>query len=344
MNVKMPRNVSDEELENLPEDFEHTMSEPTIMAYYLQRIRLSEISRSITDLTCDTEPDEISVDDVFIVEGRFRSALDELPSFLKVDEDSRKQNFALAQTHRRISMFLTISSDVQRRTLTQSCNAIVLQRYTVNLALHARRCKFHLPLLLRASYEPRYSFSRRACLESARTVMQLKLDLTEEHGSLWISSSKLGGFLHLFFYATVVLVMDLCVNKAAGEFDSRKEEIREALQTLEQAKQQSVAASMFLDSLLAALRKHSIRVQAQHQEDGSQSGVADAGANDIPAVLPPNPYQGQPITGLEDPNWNELDFDALWQSYIESGLDADPHSWDPLISDLEACVNGIAED
>ena len=221
---------------------------------------------------------------------------------------------------------------------------IVLQRYTVNLALHARRCKFHLPLLLRASYEPNYSFSRKACLDSARAVMRLKLDLTEENGSLWISSSKLGGFLHLYFYATVVLVMDLCVNWAAGEEAARKEEIQEAIQTLEQAKQQSVAASMFLDSLVAALRKHSIRLQTQqHNDDGN--GAITANSIEAANVLPMNGYTHElTLSSTEDPTFNDIDFDALWQSYIESGLGPNPHSWDPLISDLEACVQGIAEE
>lgn len=220
----------------------------------------------------------------------------------------------------------------------------VLQRYTVNLALHARRCKFHLPLLLRASYEPRYSFSRKACLESARAVMQLKLDLTEEHGSLWISSSKLGGFLHLFFYATVVLVMDLCVNRAAGDYDARKEEIREALQTLEQAKQQSVAASMFLDSLVAALRKHSIRLQMHHHDDDNNNDRTGDNMANSGEILTNAVNNATVTTDLDDQNWEGIDFDALWQSYVESGLDTDPHSWDPLITDLEACVQGIAEE
>lgn len=109
MNVKRPRNVSDEELETMPEDFEHPSSDPTIMAYNIQRIRLSEISRDITDLTCDTEPDNISVDNVIAVDARFQSALNELPSFLKVDPVSRQQNLDHARSHRHIGMCVSNS-------------------------------------------------------------------------------------------------------------------------------------------------------------------------------------------------------------------------------------------
>lgn len=104
MKVKRPRNVSDEELETKSEDFEHGLSEPTIMAYYLQRIRLSEISRHVTDLTCDTVADDIAVHDVAEIDSRFQTILAELPSFLRVDDESRQRNRTLEKTHRHISM------------------------------------------------------------------------------------------------------------------------------------------------------------------------------------------------------------------------------------------------
>lgn len=105
MTVKLPRNVSDEELETTSPEFEHGRSEPTIMAYYLQRIRLSEISRDITDLTCKGGADEIAVEDVLNIESRFQGILAELPTFLLVDNKSRQSNRGLELTHPHISMY-----------------------------------------------------------------------------------------------------------------------------------------------------------------------------------------------------------------------------------------------
>ena len=105
MQVKRPRNVSDEELETKPPDFEHPLSEPTIMAYYLQRIRLSELSRDITDLTCCGSADDVAVDVVADVDARFQDILTSLPSFLRVDQQSRRQNRYLDQSHPQISKY-----------------------------------------------------------------------------------------------------------------------------------------------------------------------------------------------------------------------------------------------
>lgn len=105
MTVKLPRNVSDEELETTSPEFEHDRSEPTIMAYYLQRIRLSEVSRDITDLTCKGSADEVAVEDVMEIEARFQTILAELPTFLLVETKSRQPNRGLELTHPHISMY-----------------------------------------------------------------------------------------------------------------------------------------------------------------------------------------------------------------------------------------------
>ena len=102
-----------------------------------------------------------------------------------------------------------------------------MQRYVVNLTIQAKRCKFHLPFLLRAANDSSFIFSRDACLTTARAVIQLQKCLAEEDETLWINSSRLCGILHLFFYATMVLVMDFCVHRDAGCELGRKAEIQD---------------------------------------------------------------------------------------------------------------------
>lgn len=100
---------------------------------------------------------------------------------------------------------------------------------------------------------------------------------------------------------------------------------------------------MFLESLKAALHKHSIRLQTHGNGEGKHEQLLlnAAEGNTFGHI---NDNAGQITTDLEDQPFDHIDFDALWQSYIESGLDTDPHSWDPLITDLEACVQGIGEE
>ena len=194
MKVNRPRNISDEELDTQNADFNHSLSEPTVMAYYLQRIKLSEICREITDMTWKHDTDDVSVDEIKYVDSKFETLLSDFPAFLRVNWDG--------------------NSPSQQSGLKD--HQMLLQRYIANLTVQARRCKFHLPFLLRASFDGNYAFSREICLRTARTVIQLRQELTLEPESLWIANSRLCGMLQLFFYATVVLVMDLCVNRGAG--------------------------------------------------------------------------------------------------------------------------------
>ena len=220
MKVRRPRNISDEELATKPADFDHPLSEPTVMAYYIQRIRLSEICRRIADMAWDMEVDQITVDDVRELDSEFDNLFSELPAFLRLDKGNRHQfqHVDLSSPH------------------------ILLQRYIVNLTVQAKRCKFHLPFLLRASHDDSYAFSRNACLGAARTVIRLRSELVDEPGSLWIANARLCGILHLYFYATMVLVMDFCVNRTVGYEEERKAEIQAACKTLEDAKEQSGCA------------------------------------------------------------------------------------------------------
>ena len=315
MAVKQPRNISDEELSTMPADFDRPLSEPTIMAYYIQRIRLSEACRHIADLSWDTDPDEVPLDDIIAVDREFEKIVVELPNFLRLDPHSLQQSHHLDLIHPHF----------------------VLQRYVINLMMEVRRCKLHLPFLLRASRDPSFAFSREGCLRAARTVIQIREQLTVgEGGGLWIASFRLCGILHLFFYAVVVLVMDLCVNNEAGDEEARKTEIRDACKMLEQAKQQLEGAGMYVDSLLAILHKHRIRLQGQDQvrEIENSAIVLEKVEADAAPLRETNDRSGDLATN-DGQEFGALDFDEIWQSYIDLGSGLDPQNWEALISDLE---------
>lgn len=130
-----------------------------------------------------------------------------------------------------------------------------------------------------------------------------------------------------FFYATVVLLVDFCVNRDIVDEAERGEEIQRALKTLELAKQRSVTAGLYLDSLMAALRKHKIRLELRRHE-GSESAVFD------PVGNPSSTLSGGFETGKESVP-ADFDLDELWQSYINSEMTID---WGPLLDDLQTCA------
>lgn len=184
MRVNRPRNITDEDLATKPADFNRPLSEPTVMAYYVQRISLAEICRMIADLMWDSDPCQITIDDIQSIDRMFDSLITNLPPFLRLEKGHQRKNYEVDKVQPQI----------------------LVQRYIVNLTIQAKRCKFHLPFLLRAAESSVYSLSRDACLRSARTVMQIRKDLAVEDSNLWIASSRLVGILHLYFYATMVLV------------------------------------------------------------------------------------------------------------------------------------------
>ena len=286
------------------------------MAYYLQRIRLSEICRDVADLLWAFDADEVSVGDIKATDAKFDVMLTELPMFLRWDEGNRTG-------YEHID-----SKDVHMR----------LQRYTVHLMTHSRRCKFHLPFLLRASVDAEYAFSREACLRAARTVIRVQRDLTRESGSLWIANSRLCCILHLLFYATVVLVMDLSVNRDAGSEEARKKEIQEACNTLEGAKQRSAAAGMFLESLMAVMRKHRIKLK-NHDRIGIESPAFATRAAEASTLAPGyvDVFDGAQMDGEDS---NNFEFEEIWQTYIDMDSSMNPQSWDALISDIENIYQG----
>jgi hypothetical protein len=319
MKVKRPRNLSDEDLATKPADFTRPLSEPTVMAYYLQRIRLAEICRHVADIVWDTDADQVAVEDINAVDRMFEQVLHELPDFLRLEKDHRQKFCCLDQKH----------------------PEILMQRYVVNLTIQAKRCKFHLPFLLRAAHDGRFSFSRDACLRAARAVIQLQKNLAEEDGTLWINSSRLCGILHLFFYATMVLVMDFCVHRNAGCELARKVEIQDSCRKLEEAKEECGAAGMFLDSLTAILRKHRIRLQNAEQVQDYLNSAGNPKAAEANALAPgsnnalPESFTGAQVDGLAN-----LEFDDLWQSYIDLDASIDPESWAALVSDIENLYQG----
>lgn len=321
MRVKLPRNITDEELTTMPPDFDHPPDHPTIMAFGLHRIKLGNICCEMADLRWLTYTDEVPVEDIQSLDTKFDAFFDDLPPFLRLDKSNK-----LCYAH-----------------LDLPGSYIRLQRYILNLGGHAKRCKFHLPFLLRASFDSNYRFCREACLRSARMVIQIREEIMLEGSTLWIANPRLCSVLHLLFYATVVLVMDLCVNRGEECETTRMEEIRRACKPLEDAKRQSAAVGMFLDSLMTILRKHRIRLEGKELSSTSTTtniAAVDtntlADVNECPATTiqgcPHHPYNAE-TTGLEETN--DLDLGDVWQSYVGMEFAWDPQSWDALISDIE---------
>ncbi|KAJ9604101.1 hypothetical protein H2200_011624 [Cladophialophora chaetospira] len=344
MRVNMPRNIDDEDLLQDSPSIDRPLSEPTNMSYYIQRIKVADICRQVIDKMPLTSFELGSVDyqDVIALDRKFEDFLDNLPSFLKIEERCIRES----------------------ESIVHSRPHIKIQRYVLGMIAQTRRCKLHQPFLIRRSVQRHYDYSRQISLKSARSVLRmrdiLQMDSQGEYVSVTVMHT---GVVYHLFMATIVLVMDLCFNKVAeGEDDAaRKAEVVAACKMLEDAKSQSAMANEFLESLMNVLRKHQVRLHNHHAPPGQDEvrGLAvektlpfapahvDLGLSFEGTSGPANEYLPTPdsqqhamnstaITSEEISQHYLSDFDTIWKEYVEMGPTMDMGDWDSLFSDLDS--------
>lgn len=342
--VNIPRNLDDSSfsMANLHGDL--PLSVPTCMSYSLQRIRLAHITRHVVDvmqysLSEVSEQDYGKVRDLDVELERF---IDDLPVFLRVDNDSvRRSSFILER---------------------YPCFA--MQRYIINIGAQTLRCKLHQPFMVRASSrEAKVQSGRRRyyqdsvdkCMTAAMAIVRINQAIRDDPVQSIPARVKLTGLLHHMFLATMVLVTDL-ISHPAGQDDreARAPQVKHCIQMLEEAKQHSTAAHKFLDSLMDALKKHQVRFDSaagrrpmsgttvelaeRHSElDGAASVLAN-----VPSRRPGLYANTKAAWGRADdgPQPTSFNLDDLYKDGVGSDIGTwDLTSdWDHLFRDLDAFI------
>ncbi|KAE8393437.1 hypothetical protein BDV23DRAFT_36435 [Aspergillus alliaceus] len=312
MCVNRPRNIDDLDLDR--SDPEHTLplSQPTAMTYYILRIKLAEISRSVVDALPFSPSDwaMVEYDMIVSLNRKFDEFLRDLPVFFRHDAASREQ-----------------SRNVDRRY-----PQTIFQRYIIASTFHSSRIKLNQPFLTRISLDPGYEYSRKVCLESARSIINMHNSVQQDAGLLASVHVRLATFLCIFFLATAVLIIDLCINKDEDN-EGRRQEVMEACYVLKQAEESSSIAGRFLKSLIDILHKYEIRVSPEITPRPAPTGSnSNADPTDI-CTAAPSTTDGNVLW----PNSLEQgisDIDGMWQSFIELGNSGDVTSWDDIFSAL----------
>jgi hypothetical protein len=326
MKVNVPRNINDEDLMSKPSNFSLPLSEPTTVSYLIQRIRLAELCRVVVDsipiAICD--PAEIDYDVVISLDEKFEKFDRELPFFFQYDDHKNQKRKDLHHRYPHISM----------------------QWYVVGFTSHTRRLRLHQPFIVRAPVNPRYNYSRKIALVSARKVINLYRMLVEDNLAMALAGPKVVFVLHHLFWAITILVMDLCYNKTEGNEADRRAEVKEACNMLESDQNRSLMVNEFLQSLMDILRRHGvgletlesdIQVAKQHENGFAARAIQPSGelnvSNKIDSLEGDRRYKNGPSILQQQPI--ESDFDKLWSTFIEHGSNLDALDWDELFSDLD---------
>lgn len=162
---------------------------------------------------------------VTMMDRKFEDFFSSPPFFFRPDTESRQKSRAIESFYPKIPLL----------------------RYRITTSTHSRRWRLHQKFLLRKSFDPRYAYSRKACLDSARAVIQSLQDGMGAGDAFYMA--RMGIVVHFTHLALVVMVMDLCFNRDESDQAEIKGEVKVALQILENAKE----VSSFLNRSLIIL-------------------------------------------------------------------------------------------
>ncbi|KAL6359595.1 hypothetical protein LRP88_07016 [Fusarium phalaenopsidis] len=309
MAVRKPRNLNDEDLVDGDEPGK-PLTESTSMSYFLQRIRLAELTRKFTDRMplSSAAPETMTYDLVLELDAAIDQFIGEIPPFLAMEGEE------LAKLP---------PNDIRRSP------AIIIQRHIMKLFVQGQRCRLHLPYLARGSIEPRYAHSRNVCLDAAQTILHAEHLLDKENVAFTSTRLRTTLVLHSVFLATIILILDFCLGTTAQEKEARRQQLVEAWKILDTAKEHSKPTARIQDLLKQVMKKHKVSICAD--EERNQLPVRSAVQE---TSLPLTPSSAAPISTGATPN----DADPSSQAWDELGsmIDLDGMDWENLLWGLDA--------
>ncbi|TGO55343.1 hypothetical protein BCON_0093g00150 [Botryotinia convoluta] len=287
--------------------------------------QLSIICREIVDAmqTLGCEIHELPYETVLNFDRKLISMVSEIPPAFRLDAKSRAQYKDLDSKH----PFLAV------------------QRTAGHFGVQTRFTRLHRPYLARGAHDPRFSYSRMVCLRSARSVIELGTDLTEWGKKQNFQPVRMWTVTHHIFVATVILVMDFCLNKDDPRSEERKAEIMDAFKMLESCQETSTIARRGLEQLRDILRRGTSSTEealAQVQDHRNAARDASSSINSSKQrnleFRMPEPMTTFPGLNINDPcsrvDWENIDFDTIEDINFDTDLSA---------SDFEALFHdGIA--
>jgi hypothetical protein len=281
---------------------------PTGMTFFLARIQLAELCRHMTDTVpgATSKAMKVPYEHVVTLDQRFTELLSNLPFFLRLDHNSREQSRMLEEIYPRVPFM-------------RNCLA---------MAIYSKRCRLHYRFLIHQGSDPRFTYSRDACMESARTVIQLFDEPSGVSGTAQMEKARMGLVVQSTYLALLIMVMDLCVNRNAPDEEARKLEVGSIMARLETLKPISPLLSRCLDALGDILLKYDITLQGPilwSAPDSNSWGNTTTQDH----ILFDDIEQGSVEV--------DLSLNAFWQTMaMQSEADSDLVDWESMFSTLDS--------
>jgi hypothetical protein len=248
MTVNKPCNVNDVDIVGDDPVIGQPLHQATDMSYFLQRIHLAEISRSIVDHNLIEIPSSATRPSYYAHIMAMDYELDQLiqnvPSFFQLDN---------------------YPSNPQ----CEKDGRFFLQAYMLNSMVHLQRCKLHLAYLTSGSSDnPAYAASRNACLKSARQIIRGESQLLQSQHSFVQIRLRFAAILYGIFMAGIVLLMDACLHRPASlDSEISEGDLANALRMIRDVKSHSFAAANLHESLMQIVARYRGRQAEQVSDD-----------------------------------------------------------------------------
>lgn len=266
------------------------------MSYFLQRIRLAEISRFLVD-QLTSAPTQRS-DHLMAMDRQLVELMHETPAFFLLDYyDS------------------TFSPEKP--------NHVFIQAYFLNTLIHTQRCKLHLTSLTRPSASMSISTttpsSRTACLYSARQIIYLETKLLLSCHPFARRPQRPPAGLYSIFIATIALLMDACLNRSSEvQAELRQDgDLAKGLRMIADARDDSLAAAKLYESLMQIVARYR---DAESTGEKNESSVGGQNRVEVlQALLEDGSGEQQHSSHVDDAIQLDLvDWDDLFSSVSSS--------------------------
>ncbi|PYI23030.1 hypothetical protein BO99DRAFT_352138 [Aspergillus violaceofuscus CBS 115571] len=222
MRVNLPSNVDDESLATSGPDCGLPLTTPTSMSVFILRVQFAEICRQIVDAFSSIflgENEMPEYDIVLDLDRRLHNVLDSMPKFLRLDPEHVQQS----------------------REIIMERPYLAWQRIVGHLGIYTRICRLHRPYHREASVNPRFAYSRQACLHFAQRILDLRRTMDEASSTVGMKPSNYWMVMQHVFFAAMVLASDVSMNPGSPGADRRKQDVLEACKMLEQSQRLSTS-------------------------------------------------------------------------------------------------------
>lgn len=327
MNVWLPANVDDKDVTADMVEKDIPLTKPSGMSGFIHRVKISQICREVVDALPSQfhDADERSYNTILQMDKKFRTFLEELPVYFRLDPESIER-----------------SKDICRER-----PIIALQRVGVNFSIRIRLCRLHRPYHLEGLTDSTYAFSHKACIQEAQKVLDLRRAMDECGSPLGMNPARSWIVMQHVSIAALILATDVSFNPLARDAEQRKAKVLATCELLEKSMEDSESimegVQRNVQVLVSTLQKQRSQSASRHEPSASlyttsgmeqlrDAAMADADddtvANFVGSTDRSNGF-------LDDLNEDQTDWDQLWKDFIAIAPELDVAHWDLLFEDVQ---------